>query len=131
MQIGQLAKRAGVAVDTVRYYERQGLMPKPSREFSGYRHYEDDDVQRLRFIRRAKTLGFTLEEISGLLELSARRHEDMAELKQAAETRLFAVEARIAELARIRDGLQQLVTSCPGHGALATCPILASLSENA
>lgn len=129
MQIGQLAKHAGVAVDTVRYYERQGLLPKPQRQASGYRRYTQADVQRLSFIRRAKALGFTLEEITGLLELSARRGEDMAEVKQAAQSRLVAIESRIAELQRIRAGLQQLITDCPGHGELDACPILAALTE--
>lgn len=129
MQIGHLASRAGVAIDTVRYYERQGLLPEPLRQDSGYRRYEEEDVLRLRFIRRAKTLGFTLEEIGGLLELSARRNDDMADLKQTAQARLQVLEVRIAELERVRAGLQLLVTSCPGHGALASCPILAALSE--
>lgn len=129
MQIGELAKRAGVAIDTVRYYEREGLLPKPLRQRSGYRRYEADDVLRLRFIRRAKALGFTLEEIAALLALSAGRTGDMAELKQAAELRLQALDTRIAELERVRAGLQQLVTACPGHGDLTTCPILAALSE--
>ena len=130
MQIGQLAKLAGVAVDTVRYYERQGLLPRPQRQGSGYRRYAQDDVLRLRFIRRAKALGFTLEEIAGLLELSARRNEDMADLKQAAELRLQVLDNRIAELQRVRAGLRQLVAACPGHGVLAACPILAALSED-
>lgn len=130
MQIGQLAKRAGVAIDTVRYYERQGLLPSPPRRDSGYRLYGDEDVLRLRFIRRAKALGFTLVEITGLLELSARRHGDMAELKQAAEAKLRAVEQRIAELQRVCDGLRQLVKHCPGHGALDACPILTALTED-
>ena len=130
MKIGELAKLAGVAIDTVRYYERQGLLPPPPRHGSGYRRYEQEDVSRLRFIRRAKALGFTLEEIASLLELSARRHEDMAELKQAAESRLQALDLRIADLERVRAGLRQLVTACPGHGALTTCPILAALSED-
>lgn len=128
MQIGQLAKHTGVAIDTVRYYERQGVLPRPVRRASGYRRYDDEDVVRLRFIRRAKALGFTLEEIRELLSLSARRNEDMVELKQAALAKQADVEARIAELARVRDGLRALVNACPGHGALATCPILSALA---
>ena len=130
MKIGELARQAGVAIDTVRYYEREGLLPMPARQQSGYRVYEADDVRRLRFIRRAKDLGFTLEEVSGLLALSAQRNEDMAEIKQAAKGRLEQIDARIAELQRVRAGLQQLVTHCPGHGSLATCPILNALSED-
>ena len=129
MQIGELATRTGVAIDTVRYYERQGLLPKPLRQDSGYRRYEGDDVLRLQFIRRAKTLGFTLEEIAGLLDLSEHRGGDMAELKKAAEVRLSALEFRITELERVRAALQHLVGICPGQGDLASCPILAALSE--
>ena len=128
MKIGELAKQAGVAIDTVRYYERQGLLPPPRRQESGYRSYALDDVRRLRFIRRAKDLGFTLEEISGLLDLSSRRHEDMADLKQAAKQRLERIDERIAELQRVRAGLEQLVRHCPGHGELGTCPILNALT---
>lgn len=128
MQIGQLAQAAGVAIDTVRYYERQGLLPTPARRGS-YRSYQAEDVLRMRFIRRAKSLGFSLEEIAGLLQLSAQRNEDMAGLKQAAQLRLSALEERIAELERVRAALQQLVKACPGHGDLASCPILAALSE--
>ena len=79
MKIGELAQRAGVRIDTVRYYERQGLLPAPQRQASGYRRYEDSDVARLRFVRRAKALGFTLIEIRELLALSGRREEDASD----------------------------------------------------
>ena len=129
MKIGELAQRAGVGVDTVRFYEREGLVPSPHRLASGYRVYADDDVLRLRFVRRAKALGFTLPEIRELLALSGHRDEDMAGMKSAALAKLADVEARLEELGRIRDGLQRLVASCPGHGALAQCPILHALAE--
>ena len=128
MQIGQLAQRAGVAIDTVRYYERNGILPQPERQASGYRHYGEDDVARLSFVRRAKALGFTLAEIRELLALSGRR-ADMAGLKTAATGKLADVEHKIEDLTRIRDGLQALVASCPGHGPLDRCPILAALAE--
>ena len=128
MKIGTLAKRADVAIDTVRYYERQGLLPAPVRLASGYRDYEDGDVARLRFIRRAKALGFTLGEIGELLALSARRDGDMAGMKSAAQQKLADVDAKLAELQRIRQGLTDLVASCPGHGALEHCPILDALA---
>jgi MerR family transcriptional regulator, copper efflux regulator len=128
MQIGQLAQQAGVAVDTVRYYEKQGLLPAPSRRGS-YRMYEPNDVLRLRFIRRAKGLGFTLEQIGSLLTLSAHRGADMGGLREAAQARLSELDARIGELERVRDGLRQVVDACPGHGALDTCPILSALSQ--
>ena len=130
MKIGELAKRADVAIDTVRYYERQGLLPEAERTLSGYRQYDASDVERLRFIRRAKALGFSLADIGELLDLSSRRAADMAGMKRAAEQKLAEVDARMDELARIRAGLQALVASCPGHGALASCPILHALDED-
>jgi len=130
MKIGELAKLAQTGIDTVRFYERQGLLPAPQRQPSGYRRYDPTDVARLRFIRRAKALGFTLVEIRDLLALSGRRDDDMAGLKEAATEKLADVEAKLAELTRIRDGLQTLVASCPGHGALDRCPILNALAED-
>lgn len=130
MKIGELAHRTGVPIDTVRYYERQGLLPPPQRLPSGYRSYRPDDVVRLRFVRRAKALGFTLEEIRELLALSGRREDDMGGLKAAAEHKLAHVEAKLAELVRIRDGLRTLIEACPGHGALDACPILHALDED-
>lgn len=128
MQIGQLAQQAGVPIDTVRYYERQGILPPPERQVSGYRHYRPDDVARLRFVRRAKALGFSLAEVRELLALSGGPAEDMSGLKAAASEKLDDVGHKIAELERIRDGLEALIAACPGHGALAQCPILAALS---
>ena len=129
MQIGLLAKRAGVPIDTVRYYERNGILPPPERQASGYRAYTERDVERLRFLRRAKALGFTLVEIRDLLELSSRRDDDMGSLKATASEKLADVEQKLAELSRIRDGLRVLVDACPGHGALERCPILAALAQ--
>lgn len=129
MKIGELAQKAEVNIDTVRYYERQGLLPAPQRLRSGYRQYELQDVARLRFVRRAKALGFTLIEIRDLLELSSHREKDMASMKAAAMLKLDDVEEKLAELTRIRNGLKTLVESCPGHGALERCPILNALSE--
>ncbi len=128
MQIGQLARRSGVPIDTVRYYERNGILPPPQRRASGYRQYTDDDVARLRFVRRAKALGFSLAEIRDLLALSSRPADDMAGLKAAAGAKLADVERKLAELIRMRDGLRTLIDACPGHGALERCPILAALS---
>ena len=130
MKIGELAQKAEVNIDTVRYYERQGLLPEPQRLRSGYREYAAEDVSRLRFVRRAKALGFTLQEIRDLLELSSHREEDMAGMKSAAMEKLANVEAKLAELTRIRDGLEVVIASCPGHGALEQCPILNALAED-
>ena len=127
LTIGAVAKRAGVAIDTIRYYEREGLLPEPTRRPSGYRSYGEGTVAQLRFIRRAKTLGFTLEEIRDLLALSADRQRGVKAVKQRAQQRLAEIEARIAELERVRAGLSELVEACPGHGAPEACPILRAL----
>lgn len=128
MQIGQLSKRTDTPIDTIRYYERNGVLPAPDRQASGYRSFGDDDVARLRFVRRAKGLGFTLREIRDLLALSSSHGADMATVRQAASLRLGEVERKIDELERIRDGLRALVDACPGHGDVTRCPILSSLS---
>jgi Zn(II)-responsive transcriptional regulator len=125
--IGQLAKRAGVAVDTVRYYERNQLLAPAGRLASGYRRYGESELKRLRFIRRAKTLGFTLRDIRSLLSLSAERN--VAKVRRAAEAKLTDIEQRIAELQRIRKGLRTLIAACPGHGRAEACPILNALSQ--
>ena len=125
--IGQLARRAGVAIDTVRYYERNQLLDPAGRLESGYRRYGDSELRRLRFIRRAKALGFSLADIRALLSLSDERN--VAKVKRAAEARLADVEQRLAELERIRNGLQALVAACPGHGRAEACPILNALNE--
>jgi MerR family copper efflux transcriptional regulator len=127
--IGEIARRASVGIDTVRYYERNRLLPEPARRISGYREYRADDVRRLRFIRRAKDLGFSLADIRELLSLSADRERGVRGLKARAEARLDEVERRIRELQRMRRGLKRLVEACPGHGELEQCPILAALGE--
>jgi MerR family transcriptional regulator, copper efflux regulator len=126
--IGQLAKRGGVRVDTVRYYERNGLLTARSRLASGYRRYSEIEVARLRFIRRAQALGFTLKEIKELLALSAQR--DVGRVKRSAQAKLKDVQARITALQRVRDGLETLVAACPGHGRAADCPILRALTAD-
>jgi len=128
LTISPLARQAGVGIDTVRYYERMGLLPEPPRRASGYRIYPADALQRLQFIRRAKNLGFSLEEIKELLELSSQSVTGVSAVKATAAAKLKNVEERIAELERMRDGLRQLVQACPGHGTPQDCPILAALS---
>ncbi len=124
--IGQLAKRAGVGIDTVRYYERDGLLSPAARLESGYRRYGDTELKRLHFIRRAKALGFSLDDIRSLLTLS--EEHDVAQVKRAAEGKLADIDQRIAELERIRAGLHTLIAACPGHGRAETCPILNALT---
>jgi MerR family copper efflux transcriptional regulator len=127
LSIGKLARLGGVGIDTVRYYERNGLLAPGSRLASGYRRYGDLELSRLRFIRRAQRLGFTLKEISALLNLSARRN--VAQVKRAAQAKLDDVDTRIADLQRVRAGLARLIEACPGHGQSSDCPILKALSE--
>jgi MerR family copper efflux transcriptional regulator len=124
--IGQLAKRGGVGIDTVRYYERNGLLAPRTRLTSGYRRYGELEVARLRFIRRAQGLGFSLKEVKELLTLSAQR--DVGRVKRSAQLKLLDVESRIAALERIREGLAKLIEACPGHGRAADCPILQALT---
>lgn len=126
--IGQLAKRTGVPIDTVRHYERIGLLRPAARLASGYRRYGDAELKRLRFIRRAKALGFTLDEIHELLALSAGRN--VQSIRRAASTRLADVERRIEELTRIRESLRRLIAACPGHGRAESCPILNALQQD-
>jgi MerR family copper efflux transcriptional regulator len=123
--IGALAKRAGVGIDTVRYYERSGLLAPQARLSSGYRRYSELELARLRFIRRAQALGFTLKEVRELLSLSAQR--DVARVKRSAQAKLTDVGRRIAELEKVRAALANLIAACPGHGRAADCPILKAL----
>jgi Hg(II)-responsive transcriptional regulator len=123
--IGALAKRAGVGIDTVRYYERSGLLPPKARLASGYRRYSEVELSRLRFIRRAQALGFTLKEVRELLALSRRR--DVARVKRAAQEKLATIEQRISDLQRMRTALMSLIAACPGNGRAEECPILKAL----
>jgi MerR family copper efflux transcriptional regulator len=125
--IGVLARQAGVRIDTVRYYERSGLLAPRSRLASGYRRYGSEELSRLRFIRRAQALGFTLKEVRELLALSRRR--DVARVKRTAQQKLAHIEQRIADLQRMRAGLLSLIGACPGRGLPEDCPILRALGE--
>ena len=130
LTIGELAQRAGVGVPTVRYYERKGLLPAPMRRASsGYREYGQQDERRLRFILRAKELGFALEEIAGLLQLRVTPGTDCAAVRFRAAGKLVDVKSRIAELERLRDALANLVAACPASGPVAQCTILDALDK--
>jgi len=125
--IGEVARRAGVGIETVRFYERRGLLAEPDRRQSGYRQYTDEAVRRLHFIRRAKALGFTLAEIAELIALWLEPGSTRAELRQQAVAKLAGVEEKIRDLERIRDALMRLTAACDGHGPLEGCPILEEL----
>jgi MerR family mercuric resistance operon transcriptional regulator len=122
LTIGQLAAGGGVGVETVRFYQRKGLLQTPGRE-SGIRRYGSEDLRRLRFIRQAQGAGFTLEEIRELLSLDAG--EDRSRARELAAARIEALDAKIAKLGRARQALRRLAAEC-GKGAKGPCPILAS-----
>ena len=129
--IGKLARQAGLGVETLRYYERRGLIEPKSRTASGYRLYHTDAQQRLRFIRRAQALGFSLDEVAELLSLSDRPEETAAEVKQLAQAKIADIESRIRDLERMKSALSKLEAHCPGHaGTTADCPILATLNQS-
>ncbi|TKR33298.1 heavy metal-responsive transcriptional regulator [Luteimonas gilva] len=124
MRIGEVANRAGVGVDTVRLYERLQLLPAAERTASGYRTFGPDDLERLRFIRRAKGLGFTLDETRELLRLASDRAGERAEVMSLARNRLDDIEQKIAQLTAMRDSLGRLVQQCSGSGPVQGCPII-------
>ncbi len=129
MKIGELSRRTATPVDTIRYYERRGLIPEVPRSAGGYRCYGQEAVRRLRFIRQAKALGFRLDEIAQLLSLSAR---DAAceDVRRVAQAKAAEIETRIARLGRMHDCLMDLARACETHGD-AACPILGALEEPA
>lgn len=127
LSIGQLAKAAQINAETVRYYEREGLLPRPARRASGYRHYPPATVARLQFIKRSKELGFSLKEIAELLALRVDPHTCCADVKHRAEAKLADIERKLADLRRMRRALTQLVHDCRGEGPSSACPILDSL----
>ena len=126
MTIGELAKAAGVHVETVRYYQRRGLVDEPEREHGTVRRYDENAVRRLRFVRRAQELGFTLEEIKGLIQLgetpNCRGARDLAARK------LELVNARLSDLRRMQEALRRLVAQC-NTSHKRSCPVIDSLSE--
>jgi MerR family mercuric resistance operon transcriptional regulator len=127
LTIGKVARGAGLAIDTVRYYEREGLLEEPARTASGYRHYRPDAVARLRFIRQAKDLGFTLSEIRELLTLKVAPGKSCADVRARAQGKIADVEQRIAQLDRMKRALVKLAAACSGRGPTSECPILDAL----
>lgn len=129
LSIGAVAKQSGFSIDTIRFYEREGLLPEPERRPSGYRVYQEDVLVYLRFIERAKELGFSLEEIAELLRLSHDNHHGVKSVKERTRKQLDRINQRIDKLVRVRDSLTQLVNACPGHGKPDDCPILNALTD--
>ncbi len=130
LTIGELANRAGVNRETVRYYERRRLLPRPARSVTGYRVFSEDAIDRLRFIKHAQALGFTLDEIRELLGLRLGERSSCDEVRARAASKLSDVEAKIAGLERIRGALGGLVAACKARRPTAPCPILQSLEAH-
>jgi Hg(II)-responsive transcriptional regulator len=130
LTIGQVARRAGVRTDTVRFYERRGLIPAPARRASGYRDFPEDTVRRIRFIKRAQGLGFTLDEVEQLLRLRASSRAHCADVLDIADHKMQLIEEKITDLQAMRRALRQLASACRGGKPVVECPIIESLERN-
>ncbi len=128
LAIGILAKRGGVNVETIRYYQRRALLEEPSKPSGGFRRYPEEAVKRVLFIKRAQRLGFTLEEIQGLLALDERKA--CMETREIAAHKLELIAQKIAELSKMRKSLARLVRSCDASAAGASCPIIHLLADD-
>lgn len=128
MNIGEAAKASGVSAKMIRYYEQTGLMPQAARSDAGYRHYGSSDVQSLRFIRRARDLGFSVEQIAALLALWRDRDRASADVKAMALAHVAALEAKIAQLRAMAQTVEHLADHCHGN-ARPDCPIISDLAE--
>lgn len=124
--IGQVAQEVGVNIETIRYYERLGLLSKPSRTKSGYRIFSTEAIQRIRFIRRSQNLGFTLTEIHKLLTLTDNENYSCWEVQQFTSQKLEEIERKIQDLQNIKNGLQDLLSRC-GEDSMNICPIIERL----
>jgi MerR family transcriptional regulator, copper efflux regulator len=127
LTIGQLAKHARVNRENVRYYERRRLLTRPSRSISGYRMFSDDALRRLRFIRRAKVLGFSLSEIHDLLALRVNSANSCDRVRARARAKVVEIDQKIRSLRRMKRALSQLIAACERRGKTSDCPILDSL----
>ena len=123
--IGKVARMAGVGVETIRFYERRGLIEQPPKPaLGGFRAYPDETVRRIRFIRQAQELGFSLREIQDLMSLRADPAADSGDVRERARVKVTEVNRKIVELERIRSALEALIAACPGGGALRACSIM-------
>ncbi len=130
LRIGQIAEEAGVTVETIRFYESQALIPQAPRSPSGYRLYTPDAVKRVRFIQRAKELGFSLNDIQSLLELRNKPGVTCAAIKSQAVSKIAEVDDKIRDLTNIRDALSDLADRCASESNLSECPILDALDDD-
>ena len=130
MTISELAKQCGIGVQAVRYYERRSLLPDPRSGGVGYRDYSDEDVRRVRFIKEAQGLGFTLKEITDLLALRVSRSTTCANVREKAQDKIEDIEEKIRTLQGFKRALGRLVAQCAGSGPKTACPILDALETN-
>ncbi len=130
ISIGDLAKGTGTKVVTVRYYEQIGLLPVPCRTAGNYRTYSNEHMRRLRFIRRCRDLGFTLDQIRDLLRLSSQKDEECGEVDRITAQHLIEVEQKISDLKRLAKELRRLNNCCQGNGIIADCRIIEALSPS-
>lgn len=130
LSIGQVARRAGVGVETVRFYEREGLLEEPPRRASGYRQYSEQVVKRIHFIKRAQQLGFSLKEIMELLMLCMDRQTSCEEVKRHTEAKIAQVEQKLLDLQRMRQALLQVASLCEEEGPRSRCPMLDALEHD-
>ena len=130
LKIGQVAERGGVNLQTIRYYEREGLLPEPPRLQSGYRMFPDNTVRRIRFIKRAQELGFTLSEIRDLLALRIDKERPSSEVRTLAQAKISNIEAKIRTLNNMKRVLSNLTERCSGCGPSNECPILESIDSD-
>ena len=130
LTIGQVAKQAGVGIETVRFYERQGLLDEPPRRASGYRQYAQEAVTRIQFIKRSQELGFSLKEITELLSLRVDPETTCGEVKQRAEAKIADIDTKLRDLQRMKEALTTLVAACSGSGPTSQCPILDALESH-
>ena len=129
MTIGELANLAGVGVETVRYYEREGLIEQPRRRGRTFRKYPAETIARIRFIRAAKDLGFSLKEVGELLALRVDPRRNCTDVQQKAFAKIADIDAKLASLRGMRDALTKLADACDGEGAVGDCPILDALES--
>lgn len=129
LKVGEVAKRADVNAQTIHYYERRGLLPKPPRTRSNYRIFSEDTVLRVRFIKRAQALGFSLKEIRELLSLRAEPRARCADVLRKAQAKVKNIDEKIALLRRMRAALVKLMAECQGELPISQCPMLESLNE--
>ena len=130
MKIGEIAKRSGIGIETIRYYEREGLLQEPERRPSGYRLYDESTVERLEYIGRAKALGFTLGEIRELLELSFAAHADCDHIRERAAAKLGEIESKIRSLQKMRRSLARILAQCKAEDSPEDCPLVHDIKLN-